>query len=142
MKHIVITLAAAAMVACSQAPSLTKNLNTVSARFIENCSGVKLNGNDDHDLIAASNCLGRIRGFADGHALTTQLIRMGGIDVPQAWCIDVRKTDREVLESVLAWANTHSSEFDRMINKYDRSDAAYTIAFKALNDTYPCKGDS
>lgn len=108
-------------------------------RFLEMCTGISIK-DESVRVIAVSNCLGRIRGFADGHLMTVRLANAAGKDDGlQLFCIDEKKTDRQVYEAVAGWVAKNPTRFDTIAAQYESSaTAAMAINVAALHAAFPC----
>ena len=111
-----------------------------ATRFLELCTGITVK-DDGVRLIAVSNCLGRIRGFADGHLMTVRLANASGKDEGlQLFCIDEKKTDRQVYEAVAGWVAKNPARFDEIVAQYESSaTAAMAVNVAALHAAFPCQ---
>lgn len=119
------------------APPATTSVGAV--RFLEMCTGITIK-DEAVRLIAVSNCLGRIRGFADGHLMTVRLADASGKDGLQLFCIDEKQTDRQVYEAVAGWVAMNPVRFDEIAIQYQSpATAAMAINVAALHAAFPCE---
>lgn len=115
-------------------------------KFLEMCSGLSLDpkshssDSETIGLIAVANCLGRIRGYVDGHQLTiTMQVRAGKSTMTPLWCVNPSVTDKELMDSIFSWSEAHSDEFDQITTQYNGSTASVGIMLRAISTQYPCK---
>jgi hypothetical protein len=104
--------------------------------FLTLCSGLPIN--DATLRIATANCLGRIRGFSDAHALTVKLAGDAGASI-QMWCVGPNVTDKQLLDSVIAWTTNNHDRVAGLTKEYTAVNAATAIIIAALHSTYPCE---
>lgn len=118
-------------------PLTLSNGEIVSAAevtFLEQCSAIKITEDVTWSL-AYANCLGRVRGIVDGHALT-----MVASKAQPWWCVPHKVSDGEVYHAVLSWATKYPREVAN-INKQSKTqiEAATVVTLRALIQAYPCK---
>lgn len=116
-----------------------------SLRFIELCTGVRLETEtaksrpSDVNMIAISNCLGRTRGYVDGHQMTMELNKAIGIQGGRRmWCVTQDVEDKDVLEAVMAWSDANPKEFAELTKQYNGLTASTAITMRAVSQKYPC----
>lgn len=119
-------------------PSAHASDNTTS--FLSSCSGVTITS-PNTKLVAYANCMGRVRGYADGHMISVMLHNAvsHNNDIDVLWCIPQSQTDGQVIQSVLSWIDLNKADFTGITHQYKGVTGAYTVITKALVDKYPCK---
>lgn len=117
-------------------PPLASTVSTPESSFLTLCSGLPINPSTLR--IATANCLGRIRGFSDAHALTVKLAGDKGNSI-QMWCVGPKVTDQQLLDSVIAWTTSNHVRVAELTKQYTAVNAATAIIIAALHSTYPCE---
>lgn len=108
-----------------------------SADFIGVCSGMDIS-NPEVQLMAMSECMGRVRGFVDGHHTTIAMNSIAGTKSISLWCMPNKVSTGQLLTEVMDWADTHPKEYVRIRSSMDDDNGAMAIMIKALRVTYPC----
>lgn len=106
--------------------------------FISLCSGLDVS-DQDVAMLGAANCLGRVRGIAEGHTLTVGLQPPSSTNQPM-WCISHTTTDRQLVDAVIKWSVNNSQAYVNYVNQLSEDDAGTAIIVRALRETYSCKG--
>ena len=110
---------------------------TASKDFVGVCSGMDISDAEVH-LIAVSECMGRVRGFVDGHHLTVAMNRMAGAKSVNLWCMPDKLTSGQLLTEVMDWADTHPDEYVKIRTNVDDNNSATAVMIEALHTAYPC----
>lgn len=148
------------VIACATAGYLDKNypqligrsdqsvthaaITTNSLKFLELCTGVHMQVKDGDmkesavNVLAISNCLGRTRGFVDGHQMTVEMNRQAGKSVRALWCVPQSVDDRQLLETVLTWTDNEQAQFKELEMSYTGMTAAFAVIIRAVSQKYPC----
>jgi len=105
-----------------------------SDQFIALCSGLDVS-DEAVKLLGLSNCLGRLRGFVDGHQLTVQLMK----SKDRMWCVDADVKDKEVFDAVIDWAVENPKQVSEITRDFEGINAATAIAIRAIHHKFPCK---
>lgn len=111
-------------------------ISTPYTSFLTLCSGLPINSSTAR--IATANCLGRIRGFSDAHALMVKLAGDKGESI-QLWCVDQSVSDKQLLDSVIAWTTSNHERIVAITKEYTAVNAGTAIIIAALHSTYPCE---
>jgi hypothetical protein len=108
--------------------------------FLNACSGVTITSANSQ-LVAYTNCMGRIRGYSDGHMLTVALHNeiFKTDKVKPMWCVPSSQTDGEVIQSVLGWIDANPAVYTSNNTQYTGLSGAYANITRALVDQYGCK---
>lgn len=136
MKLFISLLAAVVLTACydpSPTPKPQTEKVSLAVHFVELCSSIKIT-TDDVGLVAVSNCLGRVRGYADGVTMMAELNKVNHI-----WCINQHHTDRMLMEKVINWVESNTEQYKRFVDQLDIQTAASAVIIKGLQSGYPCK---
>lgn len=138
----VVMLSAIMLIAQSQ-PVMAGVRADQTEKFITLCSGLELNS-ETAKSIAASSCMSRIVGYADGHRMTVELSKAAAKDVQSKsimplWCIPNNATDKYVFESVLMWIRQDPIMFNQLTTRYKGLGGAMAVVTKSLHETFPCK---
>lgn len=145
-KFVVSFLAALVLTACSSDQSATAALppstspqeTTGAVHFIQICSGITISQDDNTGLqdgiIAVANCLGRIRGYADGSMVTSEVTQTAKL-----WCVPAAQTDQQVMATVLEWIDKNPERYEKFVNAFDDRTAAAATIIQALRETYTCR---
>ena len=109
--------------------------------FLESCSGV-VPINDKNELIAFTNCMGRVRGLSDGHTMTAAFVdtvdRKVARDI-RLWCEPKHTTDKQLFDAVTTWINQNQERAQELLKEQQLINASTAIVIAALHSTYPCK---
>lgn len=107
--------------------------------FLASCSGVTAT-TPNSKLVSYANCMGRTRGYSDGHAVTVMLHNQiyKADKIKQLWCIPQDHTDGEVIQTVLSWVDRHPIDYANLTTQYSGLSGAYAVTTKALVEYYPC----
>ncbi len=121
----------------TQSHSITDT--SYSKDFVGVCSGIDMTNPEVH-LIAVSECMGRVRGFVDGHDLTVAMIQMasGNKRSNALWCMPTNVTSDQLLSDVMDWADRNPSAYVEVRSKMDDNNSATAVMIRALRETYPC----
>lgn len=113
--------------------------------FITACGGFQVSTKMDM-LIATTSCMGRARGFIDGHQMTIHLQHqfardMKSVPMTGMWCVPPSTTDGQVMSAVVSWIRANPTQFHEVYDKYaDRPlAAALSIISVSIHQTFPCK---
>lgn len=118
--------------------------------FLSACAGSVLD-NRVGRIIAYSNCIGRLDGFATGHETTFQLFELATqsyektnkAKVPRVigplWCLPSSINGVRLFEDVVGWAESNKEDFAEIMKKYPGSNGSMATTIKALHRAYPCK---
>jgi hypothetical protein len=118
----------------------TSGLTSPQISFLQVCTGLLIN--NSNGSIAVANCLGRLRGLVDGHALTVQLASAdpdasSGIEL---WCVAPSVSDKQLLDSVITWSTANNVRVKELVSEYTDPAAARTaVMIAALHASYPCE---
>jgi len=88
--------------------------------------------------------MGRVRGYADGHAMTIRLMQLAAKEqsVPAIleplWCVPATVTDRDLLKGVVEWTETHPVAFKKLATKYPGTTGSLAVITEALRTQYQC----
>lgn len=119
-------------------PTHTVDVNARSAHwaFLEQCSGLK-----NEETVALAYCMGRIRGLADGHQLTTRIVKTdnpSGKNV-ELWCIDEKTTDGQLYDAVITWVVNNPTRYQKISEPYtDDQSKSMAAIIAGLHDSFPC----
>lgn len=116
-----------------QEPSFQSQNPHTGFHFIEICSGIEMK-TEAEGMLAVSNCLGRIRGYADGVALHAELHH-----TPKLWCIDTAKTDQDVMNAVLTWVDNNTERYAVYVQSLDSRTAASATIIQGLRESFICR---
>ena len=111
--------------------------STRSKDFIGVCSGMDMSNAEVH-VVALSECMGRVRGFVDGHHLTVAMNQMAGTKSVKLWCMPNKVSSDQLLTNVMDWADANPDDYVDIRSKMDDSNSATAIVIRALRITYPC----
>lgn len=120
--------------------SQTTEVSVDSARskdFIGVCSGMDMS-NDEVVLIALSECMGRVRGFVDGHHMTVAVNRMAGAKSVNLWCMPAKVSSDQLLTTIMDWADANPDDYVDVRAQMDDNNSATAIMIRALRSAYPC----
>lgn len=122
------------------AKTTTTEKDAVAIHFIGECA--QMNMTDPKvRMYAVSECVGRIRGFVDGHNITVAVAARAagnqGAKAVRLFCVGPNVETEKLVAAVMDWAGDHVSEYTRVMAA-DPQDGATIIMIKALHDTYPC----
>lgn len=110
-------------------------------RFVELCTGLTLTSQTAP--VAVSYCLGNVRGFADSHTLTVRLASAMNQQVADGlvlWCIDRSISDKQLLDSVVAWFASNAERVRELTSEYKDTPSARTaVLIAALHGSFPCQ---
>lgn len=126
----------------ASSPSL--GLTPAQQRLLSLCTGLELTEEpvtNELAAIAVSNCIGRIRGLADGHTMTAHLVAAKLQNAPDVrlWCIEEQVSDKQLLDTVVSWVEQNPARVKEIIGKFTDTNAATSMIVTALNHSYPCK---
>lgn len=143
MKILAPLLAALVLSACSPHPqtnakqqySIGQETQTsdLAVHFIELCSGIEMT-DDNVGLVAVANCLGRVRGYADGAMLAAEVEHN-----QKLWCVSEVQRDRDVLNAVLAWIERNPDRYAAFVDNLDPRTAASAAIIQGLRETFTCR---
>lgn len=102
-------------------------------RYIEGCARLSITDTSTYNL-AVANCLGRVRGFVDGHILTMEMLDN---DLRPLWCVSPIISDGDVLESVLEVADEVAAATKQEISTTHSSIVGLTVF--AVSSRYSCE---
>ncbi len=108
-----------------------------SKDFIGVCSGMDLTSPEVH-IVALSECMGRVRGFVDGHNMTVAMNQMAGAKSIKLWCMPTQVTTDQLLTNVMDWADSNPDDYVDIRASMDDANSATAIVIRALRTTYPC----
>lgn len=108
-----------------------------SKDFIGACSGMDVSNPEVH-LLALSECMGRVRGFVDGHAVTVAMNNHVGVQSVNMWCMPAKTSTDKLLTDIMDWADANPQAYTNIRAKMNNSNGATAIIIKALRTTYPC----
>lgn len=108
-----------------------------SKDFIGACSGMDVSNPEVH-LVALSECMGRVRGFVDGHMMTVAMNQMAGVRSVNLWCMASSKTSDQLLTNIMDWADANPEDYTNIRSKMDDENGATAVMIRALHATYPC----
>lgn len=110
-------------------------------QFVAVCSTTKKiskEGATEREVNIA-NCLGRMRGFVEGHMATTELAdamkKNGILGNLQLWCVPDTFEERDLVVAVLSWIQKNQKDFEVATKE---PAGALKIVMQAMNKTYPC----
>lgn len=115
------------------------DMTAPSVHFIGMCSGMAMD-DPDVQLVAVAGCMGRVRGFVDGHDMTISMGQIAGRgnDIPHMWCVTAATTTNQLMTDIMDWVEAHPKEYRGIIDTVGDADAAMVITVKALHAAYPC----
>lgn len=111
-----------------------------SAHFIGECSGMDLSDSTVY-LVAVSECVGRVRGFIEGHNLMVSMLRMAdnnNAKNAQLFCVDSNVEAAVVVTSIMDWSDANYTEYANTVEAADPASLATIIMIKALKANYAC----
>jgi hypothetical protein len=110
-----------------------------SAHFVSVCSGMDITVKGVW-LSAVSECIGRVRGFVDGHNLMSEVVtRVSGRNQAiQIFCVDSTVGSDQLITTVMDWADAHRDEYIDTIKQSDPRNAATIVMIKAFKSAYAC----
>ena len=119
--------------------SLSVGVTPVSleSELLTMCTGLTALDPDVKPLAIAS-CLGRIRGFSDGHQMTTRMLSETEANRIALWCVSPQTTDIEVFQSVVKWSEANPERFYVLSKSAAAPTATMLIVVAALHAQYPC----
>lgn len=128
----------------SYAVDISKPVMSMPKEFITMCTNADVETSSTL-VIAYVNCMGRVRGYVDGHQMTIDLqytvheqySKLLVLD--PLWCIPTTVTDRELLFSVVDWTNSNHKDFKALAKRYPGGAGVSAVITKALSTKYPCK---
>lgn len=113
-----------------------------SVLFMQECSGMDLNHPAPGvQIAAASECVGRVRGFVDAHNLMVAMVaysagkRSG--DSIQLFCVASDIEADKLVATIMDWADAHKEDYTKIVDA-DPTNAANIVILKALHEAYPC----
>lgn len=107
-----------------------------SSEFLLMCSGKEPTA--EQTKSAVEICAARVRGFADGHAMTMR-IHEAKLNVKPLWCIDQNTTDSTVLATVLRWTDENPDKFWTIAKDANVPTATLMVVVAALHHKFPCE---
>ena len=111
-----------------------------SSHFIGECSDMDLSDSTVY-LVAVSECVGRVRGFIEGHNLMISMLRMAGNNNArnaQLFCVGPNVEASDVVTSIMDWSDANYAEYANTVDAADPSSLATIIMIKALKANYAC----
>lgn len=137
MKRLLISLAVVALLASCSKQEASVNVDyadNASQSFLSLCSGLDASV-EAIRTIALANCLGRTRGFIDGHQLTVKMMP----SMKPMWCVKQNVTDSQLLDTIMTWYTQHPTSVKKITDDLDGINAATAVMMVAASATYPCK---
>lgn len=122
-----------------KAPNGTHELEP-SAHFIGECSDMDLSDPTVY-LVAVSECVGRVRGFIEGHNLMISMMGMASNSNTkklQLFCVGPNVEAADVVTSIMDWSDSNYVEYANTVETADPSSLATIIMIKALKANYTC----
>lgn len=111
--------------------------STMSKDFIGACSGMDVSNPDVH-LVALSECMGRVRGFVDGHMMTVAMNQLAGAKSINLWCMPTKVSSDQLLTNIMDWVDANPEDYTDVRSKMDDNNGATAVMIRALRTTYPC----
>ena len=111
--------------------------SSMSKDFIGTCSGMDVSNPDVH-LVALSECMGRVRGFVDGHTMTVAMNRLAGAKSITLWCMPTKVSSDQLLTNIMDWVDANPEDYNDVRSKMDDNNSATAVMIRALRTTYPC----
>lgn len=108
-----------------------------SKDFIGACSGMDMSNVEVH-VVALSECMGRVRGFVDGHHLTVAMNQLVGVKSVNLWCMPLKTSSDQLLTNMMDWVDANPSEYAVIRSKVGDDNSATAVMIQALRTTYPC----
>lgn len=107
--------------------------------FIGVCSGMDLTHPDVH-VVALSECMGRVRGFVDGHNLTIAIVQItdNSKRANTMWCMPTQVSTGQLLTDIMDWVDQNPNEYVKIRSNVDDDNSATAVMIQALRTTYPC----
>jgi hypothetical protein len=139
MKHLLTSICALALIltGCSKQDDQPFHpTNLTELRFLELCTGVSIVSRGSQD-IAYANCLGRVRGFIDGHAMTV----VANPDIEPLWCVNQMQPDIEVYNEIVDWVVKNPVKYKSIAAAAPPATASMMVAIAAAHERFPCKDE-
>lgn len=111
--------------------------------FIQLCSDLTIKDKDDYN-VAVSACMGYIRGVADSHRLTVDVISEKHNDVKKVWCVPLKESDGKMFINIVNLIESNYEYYQKLKELIKQKadpvvSVRLAILFTFLNSAYPCE---